>query len=50
MKYFQMKVGSFDAARTDDPWRLRFDRLHRRGTRVMLVGALAALVGLVLWP
>jgi hypothetical protein len=50
MKYFQMKVGSFDAAAADDPWRLRFDRLHGRGTRVMLLGAVAALVGLLLWP
>lgn len=50
MKYFQMKVGSFDAAAGDDPWRLRFDRLHRRGTRVMLLGAAAALAGIVLWP
>ena len=49
MKYFQMKVGSFDAAAKDDPWRTRFDRLHRRGTRVMLLGALAAAAALVLW-
>jgi len=50
MKYFQMKVGSFDAAAPDDPWRSRFDRLHRRATRVMLLGAAAALLGLLLWP
>jgi hypothetical protein len=50
MKYFQMKVGSFDAAAPDDPWRLRFDRLHRRGTRVLMLGAIAALLALVLWP
>jgi len=50
MKYFQMKVGSFDSAAADDPWRARFDRLHRRGTRVTMLGAAAALVGLVLWP
>jgi hypothetical protein len=50
MGYFRMKVGSFDAAAPDDPWRRRFDRLHRRATRVMLLGALAAAVALVLWP
>ena len=50
MNYFRMKVGSFDAAAPDDPWRSRFDRLHRRGTRVMMLGAVAALVGLLLWP
>ena len=49
MKYFQMKVVSFDTAAADDPWRARFDRLHRRGTRVMLLGALAAAAALVLW-
>lgn len=50
MKYFQMKVGSFDAAAADDPWKLRFDRLHRRATRVLVFGWLAAAVGLALWP
>jgi uncharacterized protein DUF4149 len=49
MNYFRMKVGSFDSAAPDDPWRVRFDRLHRRGTRVTLLGALAAGVALVLW-
>ncbi len=50
MKYFQMKVGSFDAAAPDDPWKARFDRLHRRSTRVFSLGAIAAAVGLALWP
>ena len=50
MKYFQMKVGSFDAAAPDDPWKVRFDRLHRRSSRVFSLGALAAAVGLALWP
>ncbi len=39
MKYFRLKVGSFDSAAADDPWRTKFDRLHRRGTRVLLLGA-----------
>ena len=50
MRYFQMKVGSFDAAAPDDPWKARFDRLHRRSSRIFSVGALAAAVGLALWP
>ncbi len=50
MGYFRDKVGSFDAARADDPWRARFDRLHRRSTRVVFVGWVAAAVGLALWP
>jgi len=50
MKYFQMKVGSFDAAIPDDPWKARFDRLHRRSSRIFSLGAIAAAVGLALWP
>lgn len=46
MGYFRMKVGSFDAASPDDPWRKRFDRLHRRSTRVLALGWLAAAVAL----
>lgn len=49
MKYFQMKVGSFDGAAPDDPWKSRFDRLHRRATRVLVLGWAAAAVGLALW-
>lgn len=50
MKYFQMKVGSFDAAPPDDPFKARFDRLHRRSTRVVVLGWAAAAAGLALWP
>ncbi len=50
MDYFRMKVGSFDAAPADDPFRVRFDRLHRRSTRVVVLGWLAAALGLALWP
>jgi len=50
MNYFRMKVGSFDAAPVDDPWRKRFDRMHRRSTRVLVLGWIAASVGLALWP
>jgi uncharacterized membrane protein len=50
MNYFRMKVGSFDVAPPDDPWRTRFDRLHRRSTRVLVLGWIAAAAGLALWP
>ncbi len=50
MKYFQLKLGSFDAAAPDDPWKARFDRLHRRATRVLVLGWVAAGAGLALWP
>jgi hypothetical protein len=50
MDYFRMKVGSFDAAPADDPFRARFDRLHRRSTRVVVLGWAAAALGLALWP
>jgi len=50
MGYFREKVGSFDSASADDPWRIRFDRLHRRSTRVLVLGWVAAAAGLALWP
>jgi hypothetical protein len=50
MDYFRMKVGSFDAAPVDDPWRLRFDRLHRRSTRVLLLGWVSSAVALAFGP
>jgi hypothetical protein len=50
MGYFREKVGSFDAVAPDDPWRLRFDRLHRRSTRVLVLGWAAAALALALWP
>jgi hypothetical protein len=60
MNYFRMKVGSFDAppngaqkegvAPEDSPWRRRFDVLHRRSTRVLVLGWIAAAIGLALWP
>jgi hypothetical protein len=50
LKYFRMKLGSFDAAAPDDPWRKKFDSLHRRSVRVLLVGGFAAAVALALRP
>ena len=48
--YFRMKVGSFDDAPADNPWRLRFDRLHRRSVRVLVLGWFAAAVALAAHP
>jgi hypothetical protein len=49
MEYFRMKVGSFDAAAPEDPFRARFDRRHRRSTRVVVLGWIGAALGLGLW-
>jgi uncharacterized membrane protein len=48
--YFRQKVGSFDVAAPDDPWKSRFDRLHRRSVRVLTLGWLAAAAALALRP
>jgi len=50
MGYFGMKVGSFDAAGPDDPWRKKFDHLHQRSSRIFSLGALAAAVALWFRP
>lgn len=50
MNYFRMKVGSFDRTAADDPWRARFDRLHKRSTRILVLGWLAAAVALAFGP
>ena len=50
LNYFRMKVGSFDTAAPDDPFRLRFDGLHRRSSRILVLGWIAAAVALLLGP
>ncbi len=50
LNYFRMKLGSLDTATPDDPWRLRFDRLHRRSIRVLVAGWIASAVGLTFGP
>jgi hypothetical protein len=50
LNYFRMKVGSFDTATPDNPFRLRFDRLHRRSSRILVLGWIAAAVALALGP
>jgi Mn2+/Fe2+ NRAMP family transporter len=46
--YFRAKVGSFDTAAADDPWKRKFDRLHRRSVWVLVLGWIAAAVALAL--
>jgi hypothetical protein len=50
LNYFRMKVGSFDTAAPDNPFKVRFDRLHRRASRILVLGWIAAGVALVLGP
>jgi hypothetical protein len=50
MNYFRMKVGSFDTAAPDNAFRLRFDRLHTRSSRILVLGWIAAAVALGLGP
>jgi hypothetical protein len=50
MNYFRMKVGSFDTAAPDNPFRIRFDRLHGRSSRILMLGWIAAAVALALGP
>jgi len=50
LNYFRMKVGSFDTAAPDNPFKLRFDRLHRRSSRILVLGWIAAAVALALSP
>ena len=46
LRYFRMKTGSFDETPPQNPWRVRFDRLHRRSVRVLVLGWVAAAVAL----
>jgi hypothetical protein len=48
--YFRMKVGSFDEAPPENPWRVRFNRLHRRSTWVLVLGWISAAVALAAHP
>lgn len=50
LNYFRMKVGTFDKAAPDDPWRLRFDRLHKRASRILVLGWIAAALALAFAP
>jgi hypothetical protein len=44
------KVGSFDEAPPEHPWRVRFNRLHRKSTWVLILGWISAAVALAAHP
>ena len=48
--YMRMKTGSFDEAPPDDPWRVRFNRLHRRSTWILMFGWVAAAAAMAAQP
>jgi hypothetical protein len=50
MAYYRTQVGSFDDSPEDNPWRRKFQALHRRATRVAIVGVLSAGAALVCAP
>ena len=50
LAYFRMKVGSFDETPPENPWRVRFNRLHRRSTVILMIGWISAAVALAARP
>ena len=50
MRYYRAQAGSFDAVPEDDPWRRRFGVLHRRSSRVTMLGLLCAAAALLFAP
>jgi hypothetical protein len=48
--YMREKVGSFDEAPPESAWRVRFNRLHRRSTWVLVLGWISAAVALAAHP
>jgi hypothetical protein len=50
MAYFRNQAGSFDDVSEDNPWRRRFQKLHRRASVVVAAGLLLAAAALVTLP
>jgi len=50
MRYYRAQAGSFDVVPEDDPWRRRFGVLHRRSSRVTMIGLACAAVALAACP
>jgi hypothetical protein len=48
MRYFREKIADLDAASTEDPWRLKFQKAHRKSERVSGVGLVLAIATLVI--
>ncbi len=50
MRYYRAQAGSFDLAPEDDPWRRRFGALHRRSSRLTMLGLVCAAAALLFAP
>lgn len=50
MRYYRAQAGSFDLVAEDDPWRRRFGVLHRRSSRVTMLGLACAVAALLFAP
>jgi hypothetical protein len=50
MRYYRAQAGSFDVVPEDDPWRRRFGVLHRRSSRVTMLGLACAAAALLFAP
>ena len=42
MAYYRAQAGSFDETPEDNPWRRKFQALHRKSTRVVAIGLFSA--------
>ncbi len=49
MQYYRSKIENFDTVPADDPWKLKFNALHRRSVRLAMLGLMLA-VALLLLP
>ena len=50
MTYYRSQAGSFDEVPEDNPWRKKFNLLHRRSTRVTGLGLVCAAAALLFAP
>ena len=48
MRYFREKIADLDAVSPQDPWRLKFQKAHRKSERVSGIGLLLAVATLVI--
>lgn len=50
LRYYRAQAGSFDLVPEDNPWRRRFDAIHRRSTAVTMAGLVFAAAALAFAP
>ena len=50
MRYYRAQAGSFDIVPEDNPWRRRFQAIHRRSTVVTMIGMVCAAAALTFAP